>query len=385
MIELKDWIDSVNLPDKPWLVLGKGPSFSARSQFDLSQFNTFGLNHVAREQAVTCAHIIDIDVVEACQEKLLTNCEWLIIPRVPHVRCFASEYVNLKDWLECMPVLKEADERGKLVVYSLAHFSDERDPWTIEARYFSSEVAFGILGRMKAKHLKLLGIDGGKDYSPSFQDLNQNTLLINQQPSFDLQFQQLRKLSSRFGIDYAHLVEDLDRKMKEHENAVGADLASEELAADQDLEIVLPKVSEVKIGSPQKQSEPEEEFESLPRAMEYAATYMYRRKVFPKATISKNEELTASEKIQLLENDLRLYRERLEDTLEELAKVSKDMVVCHQRLGWCRNELDEYRARALDLERSLHRLVSSRSWKVGRALTKPAEIFGKKMNPEAPG
>src|SRR5438094_870438 len=39
MIELMDWIPGVSFPAKPWLILGKGPSFSRRTEFDLGQFN----------------------------------------------------------------------------------------------------------------------------------------------------------------------------------------------------------------------------------------------------------------------------------------------------------------------------------------------------------
>src|SRR5271154_1171129 len=155
MIELKDWISKVSFPPKPWLVMGKGPTFSRRSQVDLKSFNTFALNHVVREEKVTVAHIIDIDVVESCAKNLLTNCDWLIVPRVPHVKCQRSEYLNLNDWLQCVHVLAQAEEQGKLVTYSLAHFADKNDRFQIEVRYFSSEAALGILGRMGVKEVSL--------------------------------------------------------------------------------------------------------------------------------------------------------------------------------------------------------------------------------------
>jgi hypothetical protein len=372
MIELIDWINNVKLPSKPWLVLGKGPSFSARDQFDLEKYNTLGLNHVVREQKVTCAHIIDIDVVESCEKELLLNCDWLIMPRVPHVKFFASEYMNLKDWLECMPVLAEAEKLGKLVTYSLSHFSEPENPWVVQAKYFSSEVAFGILGRMKVDQVSLLGIDGGANYSPVFDDLTEDTLLANRQPNFDLQFQQLSKIAQQFGFKYSHLLAKLD------ENKLGAATEQEEIDPESDRDVILPPVGQLKIAA-SAEVQTESEFPALPRATEYAASYIYRKKIFPKAKVSADESQSASEKIKLLERDLRLYRERLEETLEELAKVSTDLVVCHQRLSFCRTELDEYRVRAGDLEKSMQRILRSTSWKVGRVLAKPAEIIGKTM------
>ena len=51
-----DWFESeVGDTSTPWLILGKGPSFSKLSQFDLSQFYTLALNHVFREQPVKVA------------------------------------------------------------------------------------------------------------------------------------------------------------------------------------------------------------------------------------------------------------------------------------------------------------------------------------------
>ena len=60
---------------KPWLILGKGPSFSKRHQFDLSAYNTLSLNHAVREQAVTIAHIIDLDVIYACGDAIEKNAQ----------------------------------------------------------------------------------------------------------------------------------------------------------------------------------------------------------------------------------------------------------------------------------------------------------------------
>ncbi|MDQ3897656.1 MAG: hypothetical protein M3326_10535, partial [Actinomycetota bacterium] len=76
MIELTEWIASTRFADRPWLVLGKGPTFSRRHEFDLGAHNLMALNHVVTEQQVDVAHVIDVDVVEACGDALLRNCDW---------------------------------------------------------------------------------------------------------------------------------------------------------------------------------------------------------------------------------------------------------------------------------------------------------------------
>jgi hypothetical protein len=49
MIELREWMASASFPDRPWLVLGKGPSFSRRAEFPLGEYNLMGLNNVVGE------------------------------------------------------------------------------------------------------------------------------------------------------------------------------------------------------------------------------------------------------------------------------------------------------------------------------------------------
>lgn len=50
--------------ERPWLVLGKGPSFEKLSQYNLSDFDSMSLNHVIGKVRVTAAHVLDLDVVQ---------------------------------------------------------------------------------------------------------------------------------------------------------------------------------------------------------------------------------------------------------------------------------------------------------------------------------
>ena len=52
MIPLSEWTRSCPLPDRPWLILGKGPSFARRHHIDLTPYNLASLNHVVRELKV---------------------------------------------------------------------------------------------------------------------------------------------------------------------------------------------------------------------------------------------------------------------------------------------------------------------------------------------
>jgi hypothetical protein len=208
MLDLSDWISEQHFDQETWLLLGKGPTFARRSEFDTSKFHLIGLNHVVREQAVDVAHIIDMDVVAACSSQLLKNAKWLIMPRFPHVSCKPDPQKPLESFFETHPVLAEFAKLNRLVCYDLKNKTcpalGNSDP--IRVRFFSSEAALEILGRMNVQTVRSLGIDGGNNYSSSFQDLNGSTLLANEQPSFDIQFREIDRIVNSHGIDYETLI-----------------------------------------------------------------------------------------------------------------------------------------------------------------------------------
>jgi hypothetical protein len=207
MLELREWIRAAGFDSGPWLMLGKGPTFSRHAELDLTGYHLLSLNHVVRELAVDVAHIIDIDVVEACADRLTENCRWLLMPRVPHIQNRPG-FARLEDYRDALPVLRRLDARGQLVWYNAETAPRVGDSPVIEVRYFSSEAALSILGELGSKVVRSLGIDGGTSYSASFSSLA--TRLANQQPSFDLQFSELERIAQRHGIDYQPLIR-LDR------------------------------------------------------------------------------------------------------------------------------------------------------------------------------
>lgn len=190
---------------RPWLILGKGPSFSKRHLYDLSRFHTLSLNHAVREQPVTVAHIIDFDVVEACGNSLETNAEFVVLPWVPHVNNRAGGK-TLVDLIHTSTVLRKLDDRHRLLYYNLSTGQYERSGSpVIPVRYFSSEAALNLLTMAGVRQVRSLGIDGGADYSQDFADLKEKTLLANSRSSFNKQFEEIAKTILRTGVDYAPL------------------------------------------------------------------------------------------------------------------------------------------------------------------------------------
>lgn len=205
MIELRDWIRSTRFDPKPWLMLGKGPTFSRRTEFPLEDYNLIGLNNVVSEQRVDVAHIIDVDVVEKCADALRENCRFLLMARRPHVRFLPGER-RLEDYFGELPVLDQLDEEGRLVWYNAATSAPVGDSPQIGVRFFSSEAAMNILVEMGVKKVRTLGIDGGTQYSAEFKDLPE---LQNGLPSFDAQFRELEDIVAQHEIDYDPLIEPM--------------------------------------------------------------------------------------------------------------------------------------------------------------------------------
>jgi len=208
MIELAEWLTKVQFAARPWLLLGKGPTFARRGEFDLDGWNRIGLNHVVRELPVDIAHVIDVDVLDACAEALPKHAQWLVMPRFPHVDCKPDPKRPLESFFDAHPVLRDFAARGRLVWYDLRSKTcpvlGKAPP--LKVRFFSSEAALRLLARLGAKKVRTLGIDGGRSYSKAFADVQQQTLLQNQQPSFDLQFRELDAIVREHGLDFSSLI-----------------------------------------------------------------------------------------------------------------------------------------------------------------------------------
>jgi hypothetical protein len=205
VIDLRRWAEATDLPPKPWLILGKGPTFSRRDDFDLTAFNLLALNDVVRELEVDIAHAIDVDVAARNADALRSNARWLIMPRRPHLD-FRPAPRLLEEFFDEIPVLRELSEQGRLVWYNLSNSKPVGDAPVIGARFFSAEAALNVLGEVGVKRVRSLGVDGGRGYSPAFQDLEGTTMLANTRTSFDEQFAEIERIVARHGMDYHPLV-----------------------------------------------------------------------------------------------------------------------------------------------------------------------------------
>jgi hypothetical protein len=205
VIELREWVSATEFAPKPWLLLGKGPSFTRRHEFPLSDYNLMSLNNAVVEQPVDVAHILDVDVVGACAEKLAENCRFLVMARRPHIK-FRPGHRLLEEYFDDYPVLRALSDEGRLVWYNAATSPPLDASPVIGVRYFSSEAALNVLGEMGVTSVRSLGIDGGSGYGQEFGQLQP---LGNSLPSFDAQFREIEDIVAARGLDYDTLIEPL--------------------------------------------------------------------------------------------------------------------------------------------------------------------------------
>jgi len=189
-----------------WLILGKGPSFAKRESFDLTQYRLLSLNHAVRELPVDLAHLIDIDVVDAVGEALLTNAGAVVMPWHPH-QDQAYCHTTLAEWAERKPILARLRDEGRLLWYNLIGTGAAARPGSPEVlvKYFSGEAAVNLLATAGVRTIRSLGVDGGTRYSGTFKDLAGSTLLANGRSSFDKQFDRIAKIILTTGVDFAPL------------------------------------------------------------------------------------------------------------------------------------------------------------------------------------
>jgi hypothetical protein len=206
MRDFVSWLqDSAQYRARPWVVLGKGPSFDRRADHDLTRFGLMSLNHVVREQAVDVAHAIDLDVIDACADALIRNARVLVMPWVPHVRNRPGTS-TLEQLAGQHDVLRRLRQEGRLLWYNLSTASEHREGSpVIPVRFFSAEAALGLLAEAGVSTVRSLGVDGGNAYAAQFRDLADTTRLANGRSSFDRQFESIAAVILRTGVDFAPL------------------------------------------------------------------------------------------------------------------------------------------------------------------------------------
>lgn len=202
-VEFFEWFESRDSGwrQRPWLVLGKGPTFALLGGSETGHFNTFGLNHTVLETRVDIAHAIDIDVIQRCADVLQEHAGHLLMPWIPYVNNRPGRR-SLLQWMTEIPVLAELAAQGRLLWYNKAGSSLHGNSPPVRVLYFSAEAPYALLGMAGVKTIRSLGIDGGDAYAACF---DKATLHANGRSSFDLQFDQIARSIMTYRLDAAPL------------------------------------------------------------------------------------------------------------------------------------------------------------------------------------
>ena len=199
-----------NKINKPLLFLGKGPSFSMRHEFVLSDYFTLACNHTIREMNADMCSVIDIDVLTDCADEIYNNCNYLLIPWHPHdpeVGYGASEK-DLYDFAEEIPTLKKMINENRVVFYNLASSEDKHDDSRVYATAINSaDTLFNMLVANGIDTVYSLGVDGGKSYSKEFSDI---TPLRNGRQSFDEQNPVIDAICAGSGAKFIRLQDSIE-------------------------------------------------------------------------------------------------------------------------------------------------------------------------------
>jgi hypothetical protein len=199
MLTAKNWSRRVNVEKRPWLILGKGPTFRKFRPQHAQTYGILALNHVAREVKSDAALMMDLDVFQTCADRIMANADFILMPWRPHID-FRPTEKTLLDLLEEEPLLRSLDEQNRLVVFNAQTASDfEQFPGepVTPIKFFSAEAALNLLVSKGASNIRTLGVDGGAAYSPSFSDLEDTTLLANGRANFDQQFRMFAEVLKR--------------------------------------------------------------------------------------------------------------------------------------------------------------------------------------------
>jgi hypothetical protein len=191
------WLTLRTWDSRPWLVLGKGPTFERIGELNLEKYRILCLNDTVREVRCDLAHAIDLEVALRCADKIDENAKMLVMPWQPHQSCNVGKD-TLPDLVEKHAILEKLWKANRLLCYDHCYAKKRSSSGlVIRVHAFSAEAAIDLLGHGGAREIVMLGVDGGKDYAKSFSDL---TPLENRQPSFDKQWKGIAEAADRHGI-----------------------------------------------------------------------------------------------------------------------------------------------------------------------------------------
>jgi len=196
------WIKHQIPKEKPYLILGKGPSLERVFEQPelLDEYHTIALNHagILFADKVDYVHFVDMDVPYGFKDQIPNVKKW-ICPWHPHVNFKASIF----------PLTNYQVSNTKKSTFYWYNSSKSRihnapkDP-VIKLHYTSAESVFQLLYHQGIKEVHSVGIEGGKEYHKTMLEIGLKPLTCGQ-ISFDRGFFQLDKICKYLNIKWKKL------------------------------------------------------------------------------------------------------------------------------------------------------------------------------------
>lgn len=212
-IDFFDFIEKrESLRSQTWLVVGKGPSFSALDDEASSGYVKIGINHVCESVDVEFLHVMDLDVIDNLGGLIDKRAKFLVVPRYPHVAytlpglrgTFHKPGTrSIDDLVGSHAVLGLLASQGRLLCYAASTGTRTRqNAKAVKVGPFSAATVVELLGLAGVKRIRTIGVDGGVAYATEFRHLADKTRLDSGQSSYDLQFEAIARAIRTYDLEF---------------------------------------------------------------------------------------------------------------------------------------------------------------------------------------
>jgi hypothetical protein len=188
--------------DRPWLIVGKGPTSDHLSSFDTSKYRCLTLNHACKVVEPAAAHFVDVEAFEACRTYLFPP-TLVLMPWHPHHR-FHPSIKAVIDWPAIATLAADA-RLGTYNATTAGKLPKHPDVPTIRLTSFGATAAFNLLIAAGVRAIFSIGVDGGTGYGAAFDPADR---LANGRKSFDAQTCFIRDSVQRNKVRWVRLGEE---------------------------------------------------------------------------------------------------------------------------------------------------------------------------------
>lgn len=185
----------IQIDDRPWLIVGKGPTLANWSPDMKDKYNVFCMNQsIWVTKYADILHFIDYEYYEHTTTKTDITYKTIVMPWRPHIKERSTG--------RCLEDL--SPNYNNLYSYDLSTSNKDpryKDKEIIHANFSSAQAAFNILGEMGVKNIDTIGVDGTKSRFDPFKDLK----IVNEHVDTTPQFNLINDYVKKYNIKWTKL------------------------------------------------------------------------------------------------------------------------------------------------------------------------------------